>query len=379
MLSQLKKLRGYIPVVKIPVLETEKEKKRRHREKLDKPPGTLSTPSQESESTEPVKKQLIIFSEDTFSETNEGFSISDVKASSVDENVTWLNIHGLTDLKLIEEIGSLFKLEKLVLEDMLELDQRPKVEEYENYIFFTLKSIRLDENDRVLIEHMSFVLGKGYVISLQEKSADIFEHIRGRLRTPNAIIRTRQEDYLLYLMLDSIVDHYIILLEDLEDRIEDMQRVITATPEKITLAQIEDLKRIFIKLKRSIWPVRDAVAFMTKTSSDKIHDNIKMFYSDLYDLTMTVMDSIESNRQILDGLTNIYLSSQSNRMNEIMKVLTVISAIFVPLTFIAGVYGMNFQYMPELDEPYGYFATWAVMILTTLGLLVFFKKRGWFD
>jgi len=378
MLSRLRRLTNSIPAYRVPTLVDSKSRKAKHRDKLDKPPGTLTMPTDTREK-EAVSIQWFRFNDSEVSERCDDFTIAEVRNGVGNNYTTWLNIHGLTDVKLIEEIGDQFGLDKLVLEDLLELDQRPKVEEYENYLFFTLKSIRLKSDDTVLVEQMSFVLGNGFVISFQEKTADIFEHIRVRLRTSKALIRSRHEDYLLYVMLDSIVDHYIILSEDLEDRMEELQAVVTKNPGEISLVEIEELKSIFIKLKRSIWPVRDAVGFLDKGGSGRIKANVSMFYHDLYDLIQTVIESIESNRQIMDGLTNIYLSSLSNKMNETMKILTVISAIFIPLTFIVGVYGMNFRYMPELEYNSGYFIVWGIMVLIAFSLILFFKKRGWFD
>jgi magnesium transporter len=378
-ISRFKNISKYIAADRLPALKIDRKAKQTHKAKLDKPPGTLIAPVQDEQNNEPIHMQWFRYDAKSFSERKDDFSIEDVANGITNDTTTWLNIHGLTDVSLIEQIGKTFGLDKLVLEDLLELDQRPKVQEYENYLFFTLKSIRLTEKDDILVEQMSFVLGDNFVISFQEKIADIFEHIRERLRTPNALIKTRKEEYLLYVMIDSIVDHYIILSEDLEDRMEEMQIIVTKNPNAITLADVEELKGIFIKLKRAIWPVRDAVGFLDKGGSGRIGQDVITFYHDLHDLVQTVIDSIDSNRQIMDGVTNIYLSSVSNKMNETMKILTVISSIFIPLTFIAGVYGMNFNNMPELHWEYGYAFTWVVMIIITLGLIYFFKRRGWFD
>lgn len=379
MISRFKNISKYIAADRLPTLKIDRKGKQTHKAKLDKPPGTLVAPVQDEQNNEPIHMQWFRYDAKSFTERKDDFSIDDVANGITTDTTTWLNIHGLTDVSLIEKIGKTFGLDKLVLEDLLELDQRPKVQEYENYLFFTLKSIRLTEKDDILVEQMSFVLGDNFVISFQEKIADIFEHIRERIRTPNALIKTRKEEYLLYVMIDSIVDHYIILSEDLEDRMEEMQIIVTKNPNAITLADVEELKSIFIKLKRAIWPVRDAVGFLDKGGSGRIGNDVITFYHDLHDLVQTVIDSIDSNRQIMDGVTNIYLSSVSNKMNETMKILTVISSIFIPLTFIAGVYGMNFEYMPELQWDFGYAFTWVIMILITLGLIYFFKRRGWFD
>lgn len=377
-LNKLKHFTGQIPRTVIPNFIDQKYRRTTHREKLNQPPGTLVKPAKEKEGDE-TSVQVFRYNENNVEEQTENIDLNYIAAKISTDTTTWINIHGLTDVELIKDIGKIFNLDKLVLEDLLELDQRPKVQEFEDYLFFTLKSIRLQDDDQIMMEQMSFVLGDGFVISFQEKKADIFEHIRDRIRTHKALIRSRKEDYLLYVMLDSIVDHYIILSEDLEDRMENLQNVLTKNPGNTSLVEIEDLKRIFIKLKRSIWPVRDAAGFLDKGGNGRISASVLIFYHDLYDLIQTVLDSIDSNRQIMDGLTNIYLSSLSNKMNETMKILTVISAIFIPLTFIAGVYGMNFEYMPELQLEHGYFYTWGIMIVVSLGLVYFFKRRGWFS
>jgi magnesium transporter len=270
-------------------------------------------------------------------------------------------------------------LHPLVLEDILTTDQRPKMEDYDEYLYIVLRMLYYndDHDDEVTTEQMSLILGMNFVLSFQERESDIFTPIIERMRNGKGRLRRMGADYLAYALMDSIVDHYFVILEKLGEKIEYLedQLVVQATP--ATLQQIHGLKREMIFLRKSVWPLREVVGRMERGGSPLIRESTLVYLRDIYDHTIQVMDTIETFRDILSGMLDIYLSSISNRMNAVMKVLTVIATIFMPLTFIAGVYGMNFKYMPELEWHWGYPAIWGLMVTIALFMLYFFKKKKW--
>ncbi len=329
--------------------------------------------------THPVTVSCIRYGPERCDQTKlSGVTESDFKTHGESEVVTWVDVDGVHDTALLEQFGKALGLHSLVLEDIVNTSQRPKLEDFGSYIFVALKMIMYDRKSRtVSSEHVSLILGDGYVLSFQEDPGDVFEPIRARIRTGKGRIRKARADYLFYALIDAVVDYYFEVLEQLGDDIEDLEQEVVerATPD--TLRGVHNLKREMILLRRSVWPVREAVNMLVRDESDLVTDSTRIFLRDLYDHTIQVIDTVETFRDILSGLLDVYLSSISNRMNEIMKVLTIMSSIFIPLTFIVGVYGMNFKYMPELDWSWGYPSVWIVMILSALGLLRLFRKKGW--
>ncbi len=292
--------------------------------------------------------------------------------------VTWINVDGLHELDLIESLGRHFKIHPLVLEDIVNTGQRPKMEGFEDYLFLVLKMLNYDEKtNEIRTEQVSLVIGKYFVISFQEREGDVFNQVRERIRKSKGKIRKRGSDYLAYALMDAVVDNYFIVLEKMGEKTEDLEQELLTKPSSETLQAIHSLKRKLILLRKSVWPLREAVSGLTRGDSKLIKDSTIVYLRDVYDHTIQVIDTIETLRDTVSGMLDTYLSSISNRMNEVMKVLTIIATIFIPLTFIAGIYGMNFEYMPELEWPWGYFAVWGVMILVAITMCIYFKRRGW--
>ena len=292
--------------------------------------------------------------------------------------VTWIDVSGISQVGHLERLGECFKLHPLVLEDILNVDQRPKVEDYEDYLFIVIKAISSKpEIDEIVAEQISLILGANYVLSFHENSEDLFKPVRERLLTAKGRIRKAGADYLAYALMDLIVDNYFVTLEQFGEQVEFMEDEVVRQPMPATLQTVHHLKNHMIILRRSLWPLREVIARLERRESPLISEATAVFFKDVYDHTIIAIDTVETYRDILSGLLDIYLSSVSNRMNEIMKVLTIIATIFMPLTFLAGVYGMNFKYMPELQWHYAYFGLWAIMILLAGCMVLYFKKRKW--
>ncbi|MFC1914857.1 magnesium/cobalt transporter CorA [Chloroflexota bacterium] len=292
--------------------------------------------------------------------------------------VTWINIDGLHDIKLIEKIGKYFDLHPLVLEDIVNTEQRPKLEDFGNYIFLVLKMLHYDNKKNELeAEQVSLIFGSNFVISFQERVGHIFEPLRERIRKGKGRIRKSAADYLAYALVDSIVDNYFIILEQIGERMEDTEQELAANPTQETLQTIRVFKKEMIFLRKSIWPLRELVNSLDRSESSLVDEATGIYLKDVYDHTIQIIDTVESFRDMLSGMLDVYLSSISNKMNEVMKVLTIFASIFIPLTFVAGLYGMNFQFMPELEWRWGYFAALGFMILVGLSLAVYFKRKRW--
>lgn len=293
--------------------------------------------------------------------------------------VTWINIDSAQDVNVVEKLGNCYGIHPLVLEDILNTDQRPKLEDYGDYLYIVIKMLYYRDGKKgIVTEQISLILGSNFLISFQEGIAgDIFDPIRERLRVGNSRIRKMGADYLAYALVDSVVDSYFVILEDLGDDIEALEDELVTSPDRETLHTIHDLKREMIYLRRSVWPLREVINSMGRGESVLIRESTRLFLRDVYDHTIQVIDTVETYRDMLSGMLDIYLSSVSNRLNEVVKVLTIISTIFIPLTFLVGVYGMNFKYMPEINSPYGYPAVLVVMVLVAAGMLVYFRRRKW--
>lgn len=299
-----------------------------------------------------------------------------VRSSS---GIRWVNIDGLHDPEVIKAIGAAFGVHALILEDIVSVTQRPKVELYDKHLFVVMKMFYTRPEDAgVESEQMSFVLGKDLLLSFQEKVGDVFEEVRRRLRTsPGGIIRGSGADYLLYAVTDAIVDHYFLILERLGNDLEtvDEELEVKATPE--TLRQIHALKKQVLYLKKMTWPLRELFGSIARQETDLIRKQTNVYFRDVQDHSMQVLDSIEGFREMISGMIDLYQSSVSNKMNEVMKVLTIIATLFIPPTFIAGIYGMNFDHMPELHVRFGYFFAIGVMVLLIVSMLIYFRRKRW--
>ncbi len=313
-----------------------------------------------------------IFHEQQVAEVEQTFSFKETS------RVTWINVNGLHDVSIIEKIGEQFGVHPLIQEDILHTGQRPKMEDADSYVLVILKMLRYDDDaDTVRTEQISIILGQHFVISFQEAPGDVFNPLRERIRNGKGRVRRMGADYLAYALIDSIVDHYFILLEKCGERIEALEEELSQNPQPQTLQDIHNLKQEIIFLRKSVWPLREVISGLERAESALISADISPYLRDLYDHTIQVIDSVETYQDILSGMIDLYLSSVSNKMNEVMKVLTIFASIFIPLTFMAGIYGMNFEFMPELKVRWAYPVLWVAMIAVAVGLLGFFKRKKW--
>ena len=339
------------------------------------PPGTLVHVGEKR--TEKVCITVIDYDEKDVTE-KEIATIDECFPFKDTPTITWINIDGLHDTSVIEKIGAQYDLHPLVLEDILNTGQRPKFEDFDNYVFLVLKMFyRNETQEETVVEQVSVILGKNFVISFQEKPGDVFDSVRERIRKNKGRIRKAGADYLAYALLDAIVDSYYVILERVGDKVENLEDQVVSEPTPEALHTIHELKREMIFLRKSVWPLREVISNMSKAESTVVKKATGIYLRDVYDHTVQVIDTVETFRDMLSGLHDTYLSSISNRMNEIMKVLTIFASIFIPLTFIAGIYGMNFSYMPELGWRWGYFAVWGVMLGAGISMLVYFRKKKW--
>ncbi|PVX24829.1 MAG: magnesium and cobalt transport protein CorA [Candidatus Bathyarchaeum sp.] len=291
---------------------------------------------------------------------------------------TWININGVHKLENIEKIGARLKIHPLALEDIMHTGQRPKMEDYNDYLFIVLKMLQYtDEENETITEQLSIILGSNYVISFQEEDGDVFDQIRERIRTDRGRTRKMGADYLAYSIIDAIVDNYFMVLEKIGEKIEEIEDELVKNPIPEVLHTIHSLKRELIFLRKSVWPLREVISRLERWESPLIDKSIDIYLRDVYDHTIQVIDALETFRDMLSGMLDIYLSSVSNRMNEVMKVLTIIATIFIPLTLIAGIYGMNFKYMPELESSWGYPMVYVVMLAVSAVMLMYFRRKKW--
>jgi magnesium transporter len=345
------------------------------KQKLGRAPGTLIFTGKKK--TENISITYIQYNADSYNET----VLKDIDSAYklCDENyINWINISGLHDAKIIEKIGELFNLHKLSLEDILSIGQRPKFEDFETYIYVVLKMFVYDElKNAPEEEQVSFILKDGVLITFQEKDGDVFEHVRQRLREAKGSIRKRSEDYLLYALMDSIVDYYFLIIEKTGNSIEDIESQLLSNIETDTLNRLHEIRRQILLLRRAVYPVREVINRMEKYDSSLIKSENNVFIRDLYDHTIQIIETIEVFRDMMSGIMDLYMNMISNRMNNVMKVLTIIATIFIPLTFVVGVYGMNFENMPELAWKWGYFAVLAFMFALVIFMLWLFRRKKW--
>jgi magnesium transporter len=349
-------------------------KKRRSR-KAGLPPGTLVHIGERT--SEQTRVRVLAYDEGSCTE-RELDSIGDLAPLLGQSRVTWVNIDAVHDVALMEQLGKTFNLHPLVLEDMVNTDQRPKVEDYGDYAYIVLKQLSYDEAaGEVVSEQVSLILGRNFVLSVGEREGDVFDNVRERIRNSKGRIRSLNPDYLLYRLIDAIVDHYFLALETLGDRIERLEeRVISDTSAEV-LHEIDRIKWEILFLRRAVWPLREVLNELEHEEYELIEERTEIYFRDVYDHSIQVIDTIETYRDLLAGMMDLYQSNVNLRLNQVMKVLTVISTIFLPLTFLAGVWGMNFLYMPELYEPHGYYWALGAMATLALGMVVYFKRKGW--
>ena len=348
------------------------------KEKLKKvglPPGSIVHIGNKRD--EKVKITIVDYCEAKFQE-KEAKSVEECFPYKDKSTVTWININGVHKMKVIEEIGKCFNLHPLILEDIVDTDQRPKIKDFGNYIFVILKMLYYDKNDNEMkVEQVSLILGKNYVISFQEREGDVFSSIRERIRNNIGRIRKAGADYLIYVLIDAIVDNYFIITEKLGEKIENLEDKVISRPKPANLRVIHKLRRDLIFLRKSVWPLREVISILQRGESSLILESTNIYLRDVYDHTIQVMDTVETLRDIISGMLDIYLSSASIRMNEIMKMLTIIATIFIPLTFITGIYGMNFRNIPEIKWVWGYPVVLLGMLIIGIVMVIYFKRKKW--
>lgn len=348
---------------------------KRRSKKAGLAPGTLVHIGDHK--TEKVKITLIDYDEGQLQEKElkeieESFPLKD-KTSA-----TWINIDGIYQLDIIEKIGKHFGIHPLIQEDIVNTGQRPKAEDFDDYVYIVLKVLYQDEDKlKVKSEQISLIIGKNFLISFQEVEGDVFSSVRDRLRKGKGRLRKMGCDYLTYALMDAIVDNYFIILETIGETIEALEEELLENPTPQTLQTIHDIKREMIFFRKQVWPIREIISGMIKFDSPLINESIAIYFKDIHDHTIQVIDTIESFRDVLSSMVDIYLSTISNKMNEVMKVLTIIATIFIPITFVAGIYGMNFKYMPELEWPWGYGVAWLIMVAIAISMICYFKRKLW--
>jgi len=343
-------------------------------------PGTLVHIGEQK--VEQVKLMLVEYGKETDASEREISIPRDCFPFKEKPTISWLNVDGIHQAQVIEEIGTNLDIHPLVMEDILNTSQRPKIEDFDEYIYIVLKMLYWnEEHSEVESEQVSLILGDTYVITFQEgdkAGKDVFDTVRARIRGGKSRIVKRHADYLIYSLFDAIVDNYFVILEHLGEQIADLEEELVTDPTIDTLQFIHNLKRELLFLRKYVWPLREVVSRFEKDETDLIEESTSIYLRDVYDHTIQVIDTIETFREMISGMLDIYLSSISNKMNEVMKVLTIIATVFIPLTFIAGIYGMNFVYMPELQWRFGYFIVLFIMALIFIGMIIYFRRRRWF-
>jgi magnesium transporter len=306
-------------------------------------------------------------------------SIDEVHALVTDDTITWVIIDGLHDVRAVEGLGQLFNIDGLVLEDILNTHQRPKLEEYSNFLYIVIKSLALVNHRKITVkyEQLSIIILKNVILTFKEKPDTVLDVVIERMAVENSPIRQYGADYLAYLIMDAVVDEYFTLQDRFDEFIVNVEDELLTNPTPKTLYIIQKIKRELIYLRRTVTPMRELFKILQRSNSAFIQEDSRRYFGDVYDHSIRISEAVDSYRDLITGMLDIYLSSISNKMNETMKILTVFSSIFIPLTFIAGIYGMNFHYMPELEWRWGYPAIWVVFIVVTIALLAYFKRKNW--
>lgn len=301
----------------------------------------------------------------------------DELAPPADESVTWVNVSGVHRTDILESCGKQFQLHSLLLEDIANTDQRPKLDDYETCLFLVLKMLSVTERQDIVVEQVSLVFGRNFVLSFQENGTDVFTPVRDRLRGGKGRLRQSGADYLFYALVDAIVDQYFAVVEVLGEKIEELQNLVVSDPKPETLHKIHALKRQLLFLRRAVWPLREVTNNLSRSECPFLQESTKVFFRDVYDHVVQIVDTIETLREMVSASLDIYLSGISYRLNAVMKVLTIITTIFMPLTFIVGIYGMNFEHMPELKWEWGYPLVVGVMVMIAIAMLGFFIRKRW--
>lgn len=339
------------------------------------PPGAMVHIGKES--TEKVRISVMAYDETQVVE-KEVKDFKEVRGFLDKHTVTWINVDGVHRVEVIEDIGNLFGLHPLILEDVVNTTQRPKMEDLEDYLFIVVRMLDFDEKaGEISSEQISLILGSNYLISFQESRASLFDPIRERIRAGKGRIRKSGPDYLAYTLLDSVVDNYFVLLEQLGEKLEFLEEQLVTAPTPDTLQVVHKLKTYMIFMRKSVWPLREVINRLLDGESTLIKSSTVPYLRDVYDHTIHAIDTMETSRDIISGMLDIYLSSISYRLNEVMKVLTIIATLFIPLTFVVGWYGMNFKNMPELEWRYGYPMVIVVASCMAIGMLIYFKRKRW--
>ena len=347
-----------------------------HQQKSGLPPGTLIHIGEKHESESKIS--VTQYNAGTLIQ-QEIVSVSELKRLANAELITWVNVNGLSDIHIVENIGQELNIHPLVLEDILSTHQRPKLEEYDDFLYLVIKGISINPEKYfdLQYEQISILLLANHVITFKEKADDTFDPIYSHLQNSNGRLRQLGSDYLAYVILDTIVDEYFVVEDNLDGIIDPLEDNILFNSNKEMLQTVQQIRRGLISMKRNISPLRELLATIQRADTPLLQEKTLLYYGDVYDHVLRVTDSLESYRERISAMHDIYLFSISNKINETMKILTIFASIFIPLTFIAGVYGMNFEYMPELKWRWGYPAVWVIFIVITVGLLVFFKRKKW--
>lgn len=337
-------------------------------------PGTLVIPNES-----PVPRiRVITYGQDGVNDREFDASELDTLTQALEgQSVTWIDVQGFGDSTMMRKIGDIFKLHPLLLEDVVNVPQRPKVESYGDQLLIIVRMVRLDGPTVIQMEQVSVVLGSNYVLTFQERYGDVFDPVRKRIRDSTASVRKHGSDYLAYALIDTIVDGYYPVLESIGDELESLESIVVTDPSPELLSQLNRFKNQLVNLRRGIWPQREAVSQLARDEHPIITDEVRLYLRDTYDHCVQTSEVTEMYREMVTGLMNVYLSSIANRTNEVMKVLTIVATIFIPLTFLAGIYGMNFEYMPELHNKWAYPVIWFTMVFLAVIMLILFQRNGW--
>ena len=335
-------------------------------------PGTLVVPAQ---APAPIVRLLSY----TTADVNEvdGASVEQLEEAFSDGSVSWIDVQGFGDESLIQSIGDLFELHPLLLADMVNVPQRPKVESYGDQLLIVVRMVRIDRPGHVDMEQVSIVLAKNYVLTFQERHGDVLDPVRQRIRSSKGPLRNHGADYLAYAIADTIIDGYYPVLESIGDHLEGLDEAVISNPTPQLLRELNETKNRLVNLRRSIWPQREAVNKLVRGDHEAITEDVRVYLRDTYDHCVQTTEVAEMYREMITGLMSIYLSSIANRTNDVMRVLTIMASIFIPLTFLAGIYGMNFEHMPELHVKWAYPAIWVAMLGTAGSMIVYFWRKGW--
>ena len=304
--------------------------------------------------------------------------VEECQAFRLTPTVTWINVNGLHQTNILESIGKQFDIHPLTLEDILNTTQRPKIEDFEKYVYIVLKMIYLNPKDSELeSEQISLILGENFVITFQEREGDVFDPVRQRIKDGMGRVRKMKSDYLAYALMDAVVDNYFSVLEHFDAKIDHLEEAVFQDPNPELMGEIHTTRREVIFLRKAVWPLREMISLLERRESKLFKKQTMLYMRDLYDHTIQLVETVDTFREMISGMHDLYLSTVSNRMNEVMKILTIIATIFIPMTFVAGVYGMNFDLMPELHWKFGYPAALLVMLVIGLVMLLYFKKKKW--